>query len=484
MTIRWVDDSYEINEDPIGLFAYLLLLLTSFALELKMSFYAVNYPSPYVKVKHIYDGAANMQGHRKGVATHIKRESPSALHCYAHSLNLCLQEVGRKLIIVRDALEIVREISKLIKFSPIRASLFSQVLAQPDNTVKPLCLTRWTARHVAIEAVLKDYRLLLEIMEEIHLTSHDEYGMKAGGVLTSLQSFQTYFGLELAYILFGASESLSRSLQAVNSSQYEALTAVKLAKSFYQRQRTDGSFNLCYEKAVENAKKLHIDEPRLPRHRKQPKCYDQGSSPHVFTTPKEYFRQQYFEACDLMLGELDERFDQPSLSLVVAMENTLLNAVNSLPYEEPLTVLEKSFYNNDFNFGLLPDTIKLADSFIQKVTSIRTICNAMNTQGVFKTMLSEVHKLLSIYLTIPMTTATCERTFSAIRHVLMYKRSTLVQKQLNNCLLLYVHKNLTDGLDMTLVAKDFICNDERHKFFLVNLIRCMHYNYGSITYKT
>jgi len=42
---------------------------------------------------------------------------------------------------------------------------------------------------VAIEAVLKDYGLLLEIMEEIHLTTHDEYGMKAGGVMTSLQSF-------------------------------------------------------------------------------------------------------------------------------------------------------------------------------------------------------------------------------------------------------------------------------------------------------
>jgi len=97
-----------------------------------------------------------MQGHRKGVATLIKRESPYAVavHCYAHSLNLCLQ---RKLIFIRDALEILREISKLIKF---RASLFSKVLAQPENsglTIKPLCLTRWIVRHVAIEAVLKDY---------------------------------------------------------------------------------------------------------------------------------------------------------------------------------------------------------------------------------------------------------------------------------------------------------------------------------------
>jgi len=124
-------------------------------------------------------------------------------------------------------------------------------------------------------------------------------------------------------------------------SQHEALSAVKLAKSFYQCQRTNKSFNLCYDKAVEKAKKLQIDEPRLPHYRKQPKQYDQGSSPHEFAAPKEYFQQQYFEACDLMLGELDDRFDQSSLSLVVAMENILLNAANGLAYEEPLTILEK-----------------------------------------------------------------------------------------------------------------------------------------------
>ena len=67
---------------------------------------------------------------------------------------------------------------------------------------------------------------------------------------------------------FGASESLSRSLQAVDLSQHEVLSAVKLAKSFYQRQRTNESFNLCYDKAVEKAKKLQIDDPRLPRCRK------------------------------------------------------------------------------------------------------------------------------------------------------------------------------------------------------------------------
>ena len=89
----------------------------------------------------------------------------------------------------------------------------------------------------------------------------------------------------------------------------------------------------------------------------------------------------------------------------------------------------------------------------------------MNSQSVYKSMLPEVHKLLRLYLTIPITTATSERTFSAVRHVLTYKRATMTQKRLNNCLLTYVHKDLTDSLDMTEISKEFIVNEERRKYF-------------------
>ena len=90
----------------------------------------------------------------------------------------------------------------------------------------------------------------------------------------------------------------------------------------------------------------------------------------------------------------------------------------------------------------------------------------MNSQSVYKPMLLEVHKLLRLYLTIPITTATSERTFSAVRYVLTFKRATMTQKRLNNCLLAYVHKDFTDKLDMIEIAKDFIIvNEERHKYF-------------------
>ena len=47
-----------------------------------------------------------MQGRRSGVATRLKDENPAAIavHCCAHSLNLCLKDVGRKLLCIRDVL--------------------------------------------------------------------------------------------------------------------------------------------------------------------------------------------------------------------------------------------------------------------------------------------------------------------------------------------------------------------------------------------
>ena len=63
-----------------------------------------------------------MQGKRKEVAMQIRSEQPAAvsIRCFEHSLNLCLQEAGRGLVCLRDALDLCREVFKLIELSPKR----------------------------------------------------------------------------------------------------------------------------------------------------------------------------------------------------------------------------------------------------------------------------------------------------------------------------------------------------------------------------
>lgn len=163
-------------------------------------------------------------------------------------------------------------------------------MAEADSnsivTVKSLCTTRWTARTSAIDAVLKDYPILMETMSEVNATTRDEYGLKAGGILAALEKFSTLFGLRLGFLLFATAEEVSKGLQAKDTTLQQALASIDLASSFYRRQRTEEAFKQFFEVTVTKAQDLQIDMPKLPRYRKPPARIDDGSQPHQFSTPK------------------------------------------------------------------------------------------------------------------------------------------------------------------------------------------------------
>ena len=102
----------------------------------------------------------------------------------------------------------------------------------------------------------------------------------------------------------------------------------------------------------------------------------------------------------------------------------------------------------------------------QKVTLICTICEAVNSSHHTKVMLSEVHWLLSIYLTVPMTSATAERIFSTLRHLKNFLCSTITQKRLNNLIILHTNKNCTDNLDLCALLCHFASANDHHRWFL------------------
>ena len=74
-------------------------------------------------------------------------------------------------------------------------------------------------------------------MEEVHSTTHDEYGLKARGVLAVLEKFDVHFGLKIGHLLFGANEETSKVLQAKDASVQEEVSAVHVTHAFYQHQR-------------------------------------------------------------------------------------------------------------------------------------------------------------------------------------------------------------------------------------------------------
>ena len=100
-------------------------------------------------------------------------------------------------------------------------------------SLKPLSTTRWNAQTAAIDSILKDYTVLMESLEEVHETTHDEYGLKASRCFHSLEIFSTLFGLRLAHIVFGATEEVSLLLQHEDIALCEALAGVDTAKAYF-----------------------------------------------------------------------------------------------------------------------------------------------------------------------------------------------------------------------------------------------------------
>ena len=76
-----------------------------------------------------YDGAANMSGAKSGVAKQLTDEEPRALytHCYGHALNLACGDAIKQCKLLRDTLDTTYEITKLIRFSPRRNAIFTNV---------------------------------------------------------------------------------------------------------------------------------------------------------------------------------------------------------------------------------------------------------------------------------------------------------------------------------------------------------------------
>ena len=198
---------------------------------------------------------------------------------------------------------------------------------------------------------------------------------------------------------------------------------------------------------------------------------------HVFPSPKHYFRKQYYDTLDTAIAELDSRFKQHDTPFVASLEKLLLDAANNLfqaDLHEAILMKISQLYARDLDchklqnqLAMLPELIKVhndnnPNTLIRTVTRVRTVCEVMNIMPVGKQMFTEVAKLLCVFLTIPVTTSTAERSFSALRR---YLRSTMTQVRLNNVMILHIHKARTDEINVFSIAEKFIRVNDRRTFF-------------------
>ena len=474
--IRWVDDSLVAHEDFIGFIKIPNISAETIVKAIKDALAKLGLSLTNCRGQ-CYDGASNMLGPKTGVARRIQEVAPKAhpTHCYAHSLSLSVKDMTCNCQLLSLTMDIAKEIVTLIKFSPKRESLLQQLkenLETEDEDASSrgiigLCPTRWTVRASCFRRILENYSVLMEEWDAC-LSERLQPDVRARiiGCKAQMERFDFFFGLHLGERLYSHTDNLSKTLQGTKMAAVSGQRLANLTKETLTKMRTDQSFDYFYANVARKSEGEGVGEPTLPRKRRTPARLEVGSgAPSYPTTAKDYFRRVYYEAIDLIVSAIDQRFNQESFSSYAQMETLLVKAANGEDYEAEFKFLEAS-YSEDVDTGALPGQLSTLEVMLkeEKTSCFDEILLAVSKfPEPEKKLIQEVQTVCKLLAVNPATSAAGERSFSSARRLKTWLRSRMGDERFSNLAMLNGHKRRTDSVSLTEVAQEFVSRNENRK---------------------
>ncbi|KAJ8892113.1 hypothetical protein PR048_004693 [Dryococelus australis] len=147
-----------------------------------------------------------MAGAKSGVKTRMLAEQPLALyiHWATLALDLALQDLSKSIPLIRNCLQWVNDNGVIVRDSPKRRAVYSQMATDHDLTSsgpRPLCPTRWIVREASLSGVLNMYPAVLDFVDTLDY-DRSEIGPKARGLLDQLSQGNILFSMKITQMVF------------------------------------------------------------------------------------------------------------------------------------------------------------------------------------------------------------------------------------------------------------------------------------------
>ncbi|CAF2205024.1 unnamed protein product [Rotaria magnacalcarata] len=412
--------------------------------------------------------------------------------------DLAVHDLTNECPTISNCILFAKDIIGFVRRSPKCLAVLKEIssqLSMPYSNLTSLCPTRWTMRAESYNSLLNNYELGIQNLNYVYLfillliflawfqealyTLIEEKGgpgIKANSLHKQMNKIYFFFRLKLGYLLFSATEKLSRIIQNSGCCLQDVLSSAESLIRYFERIRDDINFKSFYTKLLKESESL-TDKPILARHRRPPKRYQSNSDSVEFSSCEEFYRQQYMESLEIAVNMLQNRFTQKNFKLLCNVEKFILYAgKNSLDDSNDYFQSIMDFCYGDIDVEKLKvEALMIVDFFqsviktnqmnVKQITKISTNCEIFNSCEVGKEMFKEYHKLIKLYLIIPVRTATAERTFSTLNRLKTAIHSTMTQSRLNHCLLPHIYKEKIDKIDPRQIASKFISSNEKWQDF-------------------
>lgn len=417
-----------------------------------------------------YDGAAVMSGEYSGLQSRIKKMSPNAefVHCSSHNLNLVLQDSVKTIPELSKFYMQVNHVYVFFSESLPRWDDLNDDIAQNSNcivkkTLKRMCPTRWSSQNDSVNALKYNFSSVMNCLSKIILISKKKHEIEeAANIQKNMNSFEFVLLLVFQSKVLSYINLASKTLQSPDITLEEACDLLESVSCNMMALRND--FSSLLQEAEVVAKSWQIDISFVQsRQRKVKRFYDELSEDFRFNEPSEKFRITVFNASlDVQISQLKTRF----ASMRKIKDNfSFLNPSTLIDSSE--REIEKSArqlcdkYENDLSNCLIEEIASLKCTVSKVITSrnLKTISDLAQflfiDYKILASNLPNVCTALILYLTLPVTSASAERSFSKLKLIKTYLRSTMSQSRLSGLATLSIEHELASKLDLDKVIKEF-----------------------------
>ncbi|XP_022177820.1 52 kDa repressor of the inhibitor of the protein kinase-like [Myzus persicae] len=399
-----------------------------------------------------YDGAAAMSGNFKGVQSVIREVHPAALyvHCSAHSLNLALAH-SSNIHHIRNCIGTIKSVGNFIKISAKRTELLKnkikEFLPQTKWTkLTSMCETRWVENHDGMLRFSEIYKPIVATLEELQLFVDIETSSKALQLYKCVTTSEFIISMITATTLFSITLPLCKILQSVKCDLSEAVDHVETVLSEVKDMRT--KINENFKEIFNKSEQLFIsvnDEEKI----KIPRLVSRSKIRINVDTkiPEDYFRIAIaIPFYDDFISQLKERFSKHKKIL-----SSLYLLIPKMCLKSPTLESDFSLYSDFINVDTLPSELKLWKRkwiAFKDVDRPHTAVESLNYCN--PELFPNIHFLLKVLATLPVSTSTPERTFSTLKRVKTFLRNSTGQERLTGLALLSVHRDITVNPDEVL----------------------------------
>ncbi|XP_076660746.1 uncharacterized protein LOC143364134 [Halictus rubicundus] len=361
-----------------------------------------------------YDNGANMAGKYKGVQAQIiaLNENARFIPCTAHSLNLI-------------------------------AARWKLLQTELKTTLKGSCDTRWSSKANAVHAMncqLPTIVNMLKKMTESDQNTGDKI-VQAKSILKSIQTFEFTGRLKFWDSLLSKINRINLALQDKNFDIARATGMIKGLLSQLTIYR-ETFFPTILQSSAVTAEELEVT-PDFQDTRKRKKKMVAGEkakddSQHI--SAQTQFKVELTQVIDSMITKINTRFVALN---EVADDFAFLSGQAILATDvTQLTKMAADLalkYPNDldpYEFSLEIESFKLKATTLMNDLKDKSMNHFQVLEKIYELSLENVYPniitALRIFLCMPVTTATCERSFSKLKLIKSYLRSSLAQEHLAN----------------------------------------------------